>query len=140
MEEATLSNTYFLFDEGSTVEEDGKGTHGVNSVLSFVYYYLKVYKPMNEKKIIAQADNCVGQNKNKFVFWFYAYLIITDFVREVELNFLQVGHTKFSCDSFFGHFSKKYNSTDTTLPEDLQCIGNEIANSSALLYGEEGES
>ena len=140
VEEGSLSNTYYLFDEGSTVDEDGKGTHGVNAVLSFVYHYLKVHRPMKEKKIIAQADNCVGQNKNKFVFWFYSYLILIGFVEEVELHFLQVRHTKFACDSFFGLFSRKYNLTDTTLPKDLQDIGNRVSNSSALLYGEEGRS
>ena len=93
MEEGPLTNTYFLFDEGSTVEEDGKGTHGVNAVLSFVYHYLTQFKPLKEERIIAQADNCVGQNKNKFLFWFYGFLIMTHQVEEVELHYLQVGHT-----------------------------------------------
>ena len=129
-----------MFDEGSTVEEDGKGTHGVNAVLSFVHYYINEYKPLNEKRIIAQSDNCVGQNKNKYVFWYYGYMLKRGLVKEVELHFLQVGHTKFSCDQYFGLLSKQFNQTDTTLPEDLQALGNSVSKSSALLYGQEGKT
>ena len=140
VEEGPRSNTYFLFDEGSTVEEDGKGTHGVNAVVSFLHHYLTQHKPLKEKRIIAQADNCVGQNKNKFVFWYYAFLIVTGQVKEVELHFLQVGHTKFSCDLFFGLLSKKFNQVDITTPKDFRDIGNSVFNSTALLYGVEGET
>ena len=140
VEEGSFSNTFFLFGEGSSMQPDGKGTHGPNSVLSMIYHYLTEFRPLREKKIIAQADNCVAQNKNKFVFWFYAYLIQRGLVEEVELHFLRVGHTKFSCDLFFGLFNKKYNRNDTAVPEDLQKIGNEVSKSKALLYGQEGST
>ena len=140
VEEGSFSNTFFLFDEGSCMQADGKGTHGPNSILSMIFHYLTQYRPLREKKVIAQADNCVAQNKNKFVFWFYAYLIQRGLVEEVELHFLRVGHTKFSCDLFFGLFNKKYNRRDTAVPEDLLDIGSEVSKSKALLYGHEGHS
>ena len=60
VEEGAFSNTFFLFDEGSTMEPDGKGTHGPNSILSMLFYYLTEFRPLREKKLIAQADNCVS--------------------------------------------------------------------------------
>ena len=126
VEEESFSNTYFLFGEGSTMEPDGKGTHGPNSILSMIFYYLIEFRPLREKKLIAQADNCNSQNKNKFVFWFYAYLIERGIFEEVELRFLEVGHTKFSCDLFFDLFNKRYNRKDSAVPEEMKFRSREL--------------
>jgi len=40
-----------------------------------------------------QLDNTARENKNKYFLAFAAYLVQQDFVKEITLNFLMVGHT-----------------------------------------------
>ena len=54
------------------------------------------------RRIIVQADNCVGENKNMFVFGFLAWLVLVGLYDEVEMHFLIVGHTHDLVDSMFG--------------------------------------
>jgi hypothetical protein len=53
-------------------------------------------------RLLVQADNCVGENKNKYVFAFLAFLVLLGVYNEVEMNFLIVGHTHDIVDSMFG--------------------------------------
>lgn len=51
------------------------------------------------------ADNCVGQNKNKFLMQYLAWRVSSGHTdtQSVELHFMVPGHTtKFVCDRFFG--------------------------------------
>lgn len=45
-----------------------------------------------------QMDNCIRENKNRYVFSFAAMLVELGIVREVIIGFLLVGHTHDSID------------------------------------------
>lgn len=52
------------------------------------------------------ADNCSGQNKNKFLLFLMLYLVMYGKFKSVELCFMIAGHTKNSCDGSFGSMKK----------------------------------
>ena len=67
-----------------------------------LYHFLINIIEKNSSLVI-YADNCAGQNKNKFLIGFLIYLVkIKKIFPRIELNFLISGHTKFSPDSHFG--------------------------------------
>jgi hypothetical protein len=48
------------------------------------------------------ADNCGGQNKNRFVLSYLAFLVACGRFDTITLAFMVVGHTKCSVDRTFG--------------------------------------
>ena len=49
-----------------------------------------------------QMDNATGDNKNRFVFYFWSLLVANKIFREVYVNFMIVGHTHDDIDVLFG--------------------------------------
>lgn len=97
---------------------------GPNVVLSFLYDYLMKLEVM-PSKLVLYFDNCAAQNKNNYLLWFSHWLCsVCPALREVELNSLLPGHTKFSPDRHFGYAKKTYNATDNieTFPDVLEVI------------------
>ena len=79
---------FFLIDES---EQIGKGS---NTVVSLLHAYFSLHG-LGERQATLQADNCVGQNKNKAMIWYLAWRIICNLHDRIELNFMLPGHTKF---------------------------------------------
>jgi hypothetical protein len=52
-----------------------------------------------------QMDNAAGDNKNRFVFYFWSLLVAKGIFREVYVNFMLVGHTHDDIDALFGRWS-----------------------------------
>ena len=52
-----------------------------------------------------QMDNATGDNKNRFVFYFWSLLVANKIFREVYVNFMIVGHTHDDIDALFGRWS-----------------------------------
>jgi hypothetical protein len=48
-----------------------------------------------------QMDNAAGDNKNRFVFYFWSLLVAKRIFREVYVNFMLVGHTHDDIDALF---------------------------------------
>jgi hypothetical protein len=59
------------------------------------------------KKFLLQMDNCVKDNKNKYLLAFLLLLIAREVFEEVKLGFLVVGYTHEDIDGCFGYLSKK---------------------------------
>ena len=60
-------------------------------------------------KLYICLDNCGGSNKNNYLFWFFHYLIHElNYFKEIEIIYMVVGHTKFSCDRILGNIKTKY--------------------------------
>jgi hypothetical protein len=57
-------------------------------------------------KVMYQFDNCT-ENKNKALFGYLSLLVETEQFREIEANFLIVGHTHSSIDQYFSVLSRK---------------------------------
>ena len=52
-----------------------------------------------------QMDNVTGDNKNRFVFYFWSLLVANGIFREVYVNFMLVRHTHDDIDALFGRWS-----------------------------------
>ncbi len=62
--------------------------------------------------VLLQMDNCVKDNKNRYLLAFLSLLIAREVFEEVKLGFLVVGHTHEDIDNCFGYLSiflKKQN-------------------------------
>ena len=82
------------------------------------------------------ADNCVGQNKNRFVMAYFMWRVRTGQHKEITASFMPVGHTKFSPDWCFGLFKRPFKQTEITcLDEIAQVAENSAQCNHAQLVG-----
>ena len=54
------------------------------------------------------ADNCAGQNKNRYMMSYLMWRVLTGLHKEITISFLPVGHTKFAPDWCFGLFKQRF--------------------------------
>jgi len=66
---------------------------GSNSVISFIHHYFDNFG-LGEQTVQLRADNCTGQNKNKYVISYLCCRILTGLHSKITLSFLPVGHIK----------------------------------------------
>ena len=64
-----------------------------------------------ETKVHLHADNCTGQNKNRFMMFYLMWRVLVGLHKEITISFLMVGHTKFSPDWCFGLFKQIFRKT-----------------------------
>lgn len=102
--------------------EDVQGKGG-NQVVSLLYHYLKNLWPARQKmpeELALWADNCAGQNKNKTMMWFLAWLVQQPWgPKRVRLCFQIKGHTRNSVDRHFGDVKRLYMRSGIWLIEDF---------------------
>lgn len=89
------SQTCYTYDEREAAK-------GANEVISFLHDFF-VSREIQTPNIRIHADNCRGQNKNKYVMWYMIWLVSTGRVKRIELKFMIKGHTHFIVDSGIGH-------------------------------------
>lgn len=80
------------------------------------------------KKLMLHCDNCAGQNKNRFVVWFFAWIVSIGMFDEAELNFLIAGHTKNECNGAFGCIKRALRKTNVKSPKQMR----DLINSSSV--------
>ena len=115
--EGTKMQANFIIDEGFKISK------GPDSVISMLHYYLMKNIP-KDSSIILYSDNCAGQNKNQTVIGYLSYLVkVLKYFKEIELNFMISGHTKFSPDGHFGRIKSSIKETNCFSILDL--IGEE---------------
>lgn len=69
------------------------------------------------RKLYLQMDNCVRENKNKYVLGYLSWLVERGVFEEIELSFLPVGHTHEDIDQLFSRLAialKGRNAVDRT--------------------------
>lgn len=74
------------------------------------------------KQLLVHANNCAGQNKNRFLLM---YLRWRSFVRmndSIFLSFMLAGHTNNVVDGAFGHIKRKIKTKDDLTPSDMMEI------------------
>ena len=101
----------YLVDESETIGQNGSKSHGANSVISMLDHYFSTHS-LKESVCHCHADNCVGQNKNRFVIGYLAWRIITGKHKQLFLSFMEVGHTRCLVDGHFGLIKKIYRLMD----------------------------
>ena len=101
------------------------GSTTTNHVLTSVWMYLLTYG-RGERNLRITMDNC-GVNKSYLFVSFAVALVVLEFFQRVELNWLVVGHTKFSPDRLFGIISQVFHDNDFfTKREAASVINNKI--------------
>ena len=70
-----------------------------------------------------QLDGCVGDNKNRTVFGYCAWLVAQGHFQRVEVSFLMVGHTHEDIDAIFGVISKFFKRMHTAITTLQDLIG-----------------
>ncbi len=82
------------------------GHKGPNEVTSVLHYLILQHKSNTASasitNLVIHADNCAGQNKNRWVLWYCCWLVFSGGFKSARLLFLVAGHTKNICDSTFG--------------------------------------
>ncbi len=71
------------------------------------------------KTLLLQMDNCVKDNKNKYLLPILLLLSAREVFEEVKLGFLVVGHTHENIDGCFGYLSKKLREQNNYILLDL---------------------
>ncbi|GBG69412.1 hypothetical protein CBR_g4107 [Chara braunii] len=97
-------------------------SHGSNSVVNSITKVLRDVQAREGElppKLRVQADNCGGQNKNKYVFAFMAMLVKFRIFEVVEMGFMIVGHTHTDIDAKFSLFAKKMSGCDAYTMDEL---------------------
>ena len=91
----------------SKLTESSSTGKRVPHVVAFLADYIDRV-PEKVTTLLIHADNCVAQNKNKFVIQFFHMLVAIGRFTNIRFMFMLPGHTKFSVDGVFGVIKKKY--------------------------------
>ena len=114
--EAIFQQVNYLIDECVMIGKDA------NTIISFLDHYLTKYIKWIPVLNI-HADNCVGQNKNRFVIMYLMWRVITQRNNKIHLGFMVAGHTKFACDACFGLLKKVTKKTFISSVTDIaECV------------------
>lgn len=99
------------------------GTKDATSVLSMLHHVIEEiatsYITSSSKKLVLHADNCSGQNKNRYTVWYIAWLVCLGSFEEVQYCFLVAGHTKNVCDGSFGHIKREFRRSSALYPAQM---------------------
>ena len=110
--------------------------HNWQRVVALVYNYLnKRIDGSSVEKLIIRSDNCANQNKNRFMFMFLAYILIKFKLKSIRLDCMVPGHTKFSCDRYFGLLSVNVKRNNCYSMTELSQVADRIGKRSNNVFG-----
>lgn len=126
-----ITQVNYLIDEAVSI---GKGA---NCIISLVHHFLSHHN-FGECRIVLHADNCSGQNKNRFFMQYFAWRVLAGLNTSIEISFMLVGHTKFAPDWCFGLLKQRFRRTKVGCLADLEKVVNTSAEvNHAQLVGKE---
>lgn len=111
----------YLFSESESIGPNGSKAHGPNAVISMIHHYLELHS-LHEESCHLHADNCVGQNKNRYVLGYLMWRVLTGGNKTITLSFMCVGHTLCMVDGNFGLVKKLYRCSDVDTVRQLSGI------------------
>ena len=117
VQSAVYVNTFmlqinYLIDEAVNV---GKGA---NAIISMLHHFFSTFG-LGETEVHLHADNCSGQNKNKYMMYYLMWRVLTKQHRDIIISFLPVGHTKFFPDAGFGMLKRQFRQTKVGCLTDI---------------------
>ncbi|KAF0485824.1 chaperonin: PROVISIONAL [Gigaspora margarita] len=71
------------------------------------------------------CDNCSAQNKNNLSLYFWCWLILIGMYNTIEI-IMVTGHTKFTCDGYFGNIKTLFQKTIINTVDDVQKVINKL--------------
>lgn len=119
--EAIPQQVNYIIDEGVAV---GKGS---NAVVSFSFLHGHIHDffqnfGLGEQNVHLHCDNCSGQNKNKYVMWYFAWRAIMGLHKNITVNFMIAGHTKFAPDWCSGLIKQQYRRSMVSCLRDIEDV------------------
>ena len=91
---------------------------GANTIISMLHHFLSNFS-LGEVNLHLHADNCSGQNKNRYMMQYLAWRVLVGLNKSITLSFLIVGHTKFSPDWCFGLLKREFRRTKVGCLDDI---------------------
>lgn len=86
---------------------EGIAKRGANEITTNVYLFLKDVLNGSKRDVIFYSDNCVAQNKNKFLFCMYLYCVQILGISSITHKYLIVGHSENEGDSMHACIEKE---------------------------------
>ncbi len=123
----------YLIDESVSI---GKGA---NCTISLVHHFLS-HHGFGAVNLHLHADNCSGQNKNRFMMQYLTWRVLAGLNDRIEISFMLVGHTKFAPDWCFGLFKQRFRRTKVGCLADIAKAVNDsaVVNFAQLVGREDG--
>lgn len=116
-------NTNFVFGLPEGHFPNGKSADQTIHMLFNILQLAKNYsRTKYARHLVVHADNCSGKNKNRFVFWFAAWLVMRKVFSKVEIMFLVAGHTKNVCDGAFGSVKRLFRARNVHSPKEIMQV------------------
>lgn len=102
----------YLIDEGVSISK------GSNAVISYLHHFFGKYG-LGERSVSLHCDNCAGQNKNRYVLWYFCWRTLCGLHEDVTINFMPPGHTKFAPDWCFGILKRTFRRSEVSCLADM---------------------
>lgn len=132
----TQSNKiFFTFIDNYLIDEAVNVGKGANAIISMLHHFFGKYG-LGELVAHLHADNCSGQNKNRYMMYYLMWRVLTEQHEEITISFLPVGHTKFFPDAGFGMLKRKFRMTKVGCLSDIsKCCKSVCINESLTTNG-----
>eukprot|EP01028_Stygiella_incarcerata_P005966 TRINITY_DN245_c0_g2_i1.p1 TRINITY_DN245_c0_g2~~TRINITY_DN245_c0_g2_i1.p1 ORF type:complete len:723 (-),score=164.06 TRINITY_DN245_c0_g2_i1:38-2206(-) len=132
--EAEMRTEVYCIPEGHYADASPKGP---NYVIGMLDHYLSQEWLAGVRQLRLHADNCLGQNKNKYVLAYLAYLVANGRFDSITLAFMVTGHTKCSVDGVFGLIKRTFWNTERVeIPEEFMDVVNKSCYNARPVYME----
>ena len=95
---------------------------GSNTTLNLVYHALNKLARVGKEKLQITCDNCGAQNKNNLSLWFWAWLIMKGWYKEICVNFMIPDHNKISVMDTLEILNKSINMQKLILLKILKIL------------------
>lgn len=103
------------------IDESVSSTKGSNAVISYLHYFFENFG-LGEREVHLHCDNCSGQNKNRWVLFYFAWRVLKGLHHSVTINFMPPGHTKFAPDWSFGLMKRCFRRSHVSCLDDLSDV------------------
>ncbi|XP_076116844.1 uncharacterized protein LOC143084316 [Mytilus galloprovincialis] len=127
----------YLVDENETIGKDGSLIHGPNAVISMLHHSLTNYG-YGERECGLHADNCGGQNKNKYVIAYFCWRVMAKLHSTIYYMMQIPGHARCLIDAGFAHSKRLYRRSDVDLLQDIaEIVDKSTASNKAVVMKKE---
>lgn len=107
-----------------------------NSIVSMIHHYLQYHT----HAFVFMQIIVWGKTKNNTMIFYVAWRVSVGLNKSCELNFMLVGHTRFSPDHFFGLIKRKYRCTRVSSLTEIAEKSTTYLQNKVYIIGDESTS